>query len=487
MENKSHLKTTLSEVRDPDGRLDPSSIDFVSHYYFLDNLNAKLITVDRFGNYKNELAKKVSLDKQSLNVDIQLKEAFFSDGSKITAKDVSCSIKRLILHGSNHTNPKYYIKGADELKSLSADIEGIEIKGENSLTLKLNSPVSELLDYLALADYGILHPSKCLDRPLMYKDWVDNVSGAYTLSLKEGTQLVSNSHFINFSKDAPQVVKCLGQENISERINEIDYGPIPYSFYIKSLNLFENTNLKLFGRLNASIVALSINPTSESFNHSNRMWLNKKIFKEFEVPQKYKSLTKKAHQFFVPRAKGYLQKEILENKMDSWNIDLSKAPDLLKRGLKVKTFIRTDEYVFPEIASTLEETLGFPISINYDQKPKDFEKIFKNKKYDAFLIPIFMDYKIVGEALNFSFTGKNPIFPDITGNISKKLNAYQKTEDNEKKTALLREITSHIQDDSTAIPLFYGFSPFVYNNKIGVENINDRDLYQLWKLNVSNL
>ena len=141
--------------------LDPSSLRFVQEYFILDNVTAKLVQIKTDGAYQNDLAESFSFSNDKLTIDIKLRDnAKFSDGSSITTQDVAKSFKRSILLGVPHVDIKNLWLGAEKLKSIDDQIEGIKVLSDNRLQLKLVHPTKEILFYLTITDLAILHKTQ---------------------------------------------------------------------------------------------------------------------------------------------------------------------------------------------------------------------------------------------------------------------------------------------------------------------------------------
>ena len=278
----------------------------------------------------------VSEDKKELT--ISLKEAYFSDGSTIESKDVINSIKRIIILGAPHCSPREFIKGGHNLKTFDDDIEGLELINKKTFIIRLNTPTKELFYFLHLTDFAVLHSSQYFKDKLTTKDWQNIVSGPYKLNGK--LELIQNDKCFEYNADSPKkIIPKFYDDNlklIEDIKNEkLHLGQINYTAYQEhreKINKLEN--IDLFGDYDA-IVYLILNINSSKFKKaSNRQWVNKQILDRFKVNEEEKDVMKKAFQYFLPRARGYIPNaEVLEMLSSAPN----ETPEDLKDGFTIRT------------------------------------------------------------------------------------------------------------------------------------------------------
>lgn len=483
MNSSKNLTTSLSIISDPSKVLDPSDIDFVSQYYYLDNLTRRLVKLDSTGQYEYDLAEEIIKEDDEKKWTIKLKNSFFSDGTKINSKVVVDSLTRAFLKGSSHFNSNDLFD-LDKLK-VPNEIPNIKIIDESSFSIKLNKGNSEFMYYLTLADLGVLSKSQLDKEVITYQDWTDKVSGPYYLKIMEGSTILKANKFYPHSPNAPLEIKNLSQLGIDNLIENkaIDYGPIPFRYYLDHTQKISEKGYEILTSPNQSIVSLCLNTNLEKFSLANRKWIYSKISSNFKIPSKYDRIVKKAFQYLIPSAKGYVNDEDIKTLIKSWDVDLTKVPVELKEGLSITTFIRSSEYVFEGVEAAISNALGIPVEIKYNMEPSNFNKLLKSRDFEVLLLPIFMDYKIVSEALNYSFGGEYPIFVK-NQRVKKNLSLFLGTSDEIIKAKYLEEAIRSIVGEAEAIPLFYGSSPIVKNEKVSLKRLNKNEIYQLWNVDV---
>ncbi|MDH5582152.1 MAG: ABC transporter substrate-binding protein, partial [Bdellovibrionales bacterium] len=171
-------------------KLDPATMYSTTEYAYLKNLNITLVDIDKNSQYRNQLAKSIDLGEGHQKITIEIKEATFSDGSPITVEDVTKSLKRAIIKGTPHTDAKALFQDVESLKTINDNFKGIEILGDRTLRLNLKNPTKEILYFLQLTDFAILHPSQYSKEEIKMADYEKVTSGPYKLSFDEEGRVI---------------------------------------------------------------------------------------------------------------------------------------------------------------------------------------------------------------------------------------------------------------------------------------------------------
>ncbi len=97
------------------------------------------------------LAKRYGVSKNGLQYTFHLKDAHWSDGSRITADDFASTWKNMLRPGSHGRSGLYLIKNACKAKKgeLPIDSVGIATPDEKTLMITLEYPCHHFLEYLA--------------------------------------------------------------------------------------------------------------------------------------------------------------------------------------------------------------------------------------------------------------------------------------------------------------------------------------------------
>ena len=484
------IQTNLMSFK-PEDTMDPTKLSFVQEYFVLDNITAKLIQVGEDGEYKNDLAEHVKFSDDKLTIDIKLKDdAKFSDGSTILAQDVAQSFKRSILWGVPHIDLKNLWIGADHLKSMDEDMPGIKVLSDKELRLTLVKPTKEILFFLTITDLAILHKSQYEKKHLKVSDWEKVTSGSYRIGYtNEGKiMLISNKNSHNFKENMPQRVVFSGYKNanVVRQLEEksLDFGMLTLSEYFPNVDRVEaSKDFDVVSNKTDGVVHIILNAASGLFQKiENRQWIQKKMIENYKVDKKYFSVLTKAFQFFIPNSKGY------KNDVDVLNIlkevDTSKVPEDLKSGITIKT-IEGMKYFLPDDMETkLSQTLGIPVNLEVNIPEDEYlQTVDKERNFDATIMAISMDYKVINEALNLQYLSENSSLIDPTGKIRDMLKAYQSEDDIEKESEIIINILNQMIYDSESVPIFYFASPFlIKKNTIQSSSVNFHEPIKFHKM-----
>lgn len=486
----SPMRTNLFGYK-KENQLDPTRLKFVQEYYVLDNLAAKLVEIGPMGEYANSLAEEFKFSSDGKNISFKLKKSVYSDGSPILAKDVAASIKRSTILGTPHSNLKGLWVGSDQLKSIDDEIEGIKIIGDDRIELKLTRSSKELLYFFTMTDLSVLHKSQYTKEILTVSDWMGVTSGPYHVeySNQGHMSLVANKKALNYSQEMPQVVtfESYKGDDVIKRLKDksLDFGSIALVDYLNNTETVDNTQgLEIYGNRTDGIVIMVLNLKSKVFSKlSVRQWVQKKMLEGYQVGSKYKHGIVKAHQFFLPNAKGYVpDAKVLDLLTD---VDVSKVPEELKTGLQIKAINGMKDYMPSDIEKSLSDVLGIKVSIDLSTPSQEYFNFLGKRDFDATIIGISMVYKVLGETLNLQYFSKNPTFLDPTGNIHKLKESYQNKEDLKEEHEVIQKILEQMVVDSECIPIFYFAMPFFANKeKIDASKLNLDESVQLWKVKV---
>ncbi len=471
--------------------LDPATLKYTLQYTYLQNLTLNLVEIDQNENYKNQLAKTIQRNDEGNKFVVTLKEAYFSNGDPIRVEDVAKSIKRAIILGTPHFNGKDLFVGSEDLKSLEQEIPGVEITGENELTLRIHHSQKEFYYYLQLTDLAILHPSQYnLDRELQTKDWVAVSSGPYRLEINDlDVSFIANEGALNYSKDMPKRVDLFFSKNaheISQKINndELDIGELAPNTYLEVKPLIdEDTPIDLFGSKTASIIVMALNIKNDLYKDPTiRKWILKKIYENFQVPNEYSEIMEKAYQFFLPNTLGFVPVEVISKSMDS--IDTQVVPEQLKEhGLNMRTIEGLASIFMPGLADKISKALEIPVTLDTSIRNADSQKVFSSRDYEVYINGISMSYKVLGETLNFQYLQKDPFFQDPTGRIKELLKEYQQLENTKEEYDKIKEIIFQMIEDAECIPLYYYGSPvFVRSDRINIDDLYLDEAIQFWRI-----
>lgn len=471
------LRLLLGTISKADKVLDPIHFRFIDDFIYLENLSVRLFDVDHRGNYIYFLANRA--DQLAENrYRIILKEAFFADGSQIEASDVLKSLERTMKYGSTHSNLRNFLVG-----------KGIEIESKMSLIFNVRMTLRELFSYLQLVDYSILHPKQYTKKKLTASDWIQYNSGAYRLKYHiDQYRFERNEKFVNFDKRAPEmVIPIKKDEDVVEQIlrGNVDLGTIPFAKYQRAQKKFLTTELlELYSRGHDAIQVLDLNIDSPLFqNRDVRNWFYRKIFESFKIEDRFKGIADKANQFSIPGTLSYLDEKEIRKIVARFP---TKAPQILKNGIKIKSFKVMKKFVIDDLEKRLSKALEIPVKIDYLWNVEEYDqKVLKERNYDIALVGRSLNYKSPVEILNLVYGGENPTYKDNGNVVRSLLKELLESESEFDRLRIKRAIFESMINESEGIPLHYIVNPVFYNSsKLDTGNASIDESIKLWKVRV---
>jgi len=139
--------------------LDPAfSVDYSSGL-IVSLIHSNLFRFDVNGTVVEDLVDGYSVDSSGTLYRLKIREAYFSNGRKVTAGDVVYSFRRL-LSPETHS-PRWWIlkgiAGAREFHSgKSSDLPGLISRGDSVVVIKLERPIAHFSALLAMPSCGVV-------------------------------------------------------------------------------------------------------------------------------------------------------------------------------------------------------------------------------------------------------------------------------------------------------------------------------------------
>lgn len=160
---------------EPQNPLVPGNINETGGGRIIDQIFAGLVYYDGDGEVQNDIAESIEPEGDA-GYRVTLKDAKWSDGSPVTAKDFvdawNYTVENSLL-GAYHLEP---IKGFEEGKKL----EGLEVVDDKTFTIELTQPESDFPSRLGYTAFFPMHPSAYDDIEAYGEKPISN--GPYTLS-----------------------------------------------------------------------------------------------------------------------------------------------------------------------------------------------------------------------------------------------------------------------------------------------------------------
>jgi ABC-type transport system substrate-binding protein len=457
--------------------IDPSNLSLSDQYIVADNILIKLLEINKNNDYQPLLAKQIKVSENKLNYEFTIKEAKFSDGSRITTNDIVKSLSRVIIKGSSHVPLKEIISGAEKIKSINDQIDGLKILDESRFLIKLNKPIKELYYYLSMADLGILHSSQYNLDTISNDKW-EITSGAYRLI---DNKLFRNDRYLDYNEQAPPTIEFINPPETGTPKDYIGYDLGTSSFIAKDSGdtITPPESYKYTNSNYDTLCYLVLNTNSDKFKDlDSRQYINRSIIEKIQTPEG-NLFFKKAVQFFLPDSFAFQKKFSPESALSN----SLKASQATKSGFRILATKGTKKYTYKGLKEALSNATGINVELDFVDDISKYRERKVKRDFDAYLVPTSMSYGVVSESLNILYKSPIRFANNPSGKISKLIDEFQSSQ--EAKEEIIEQITFEMTRESEIIPLFYVSSPYFYNSeKISIENMNTNESLKFWKLNV---
>lgn len=167
-------------------RLDPHRMEDAYSMMIVSQLYRGLLRFNSDGDVVPDLALswKESGDRKSYR--FKLRPATFSNGEKVTAKNVQLTFARMFVLGAGMAADLDYIKGVKEfLKSKNLDDFGVKVIADDEVEFQLENASALFLKHMAVADCGIMDLHSLAD----VQGLPQAFSGPYQIEKQEGDQV----------------------------------------------------------------------------------------------------------------------------------------------------------------------------------------------------------------------------------------------------------------------------------------------------------
>ncbi|MCD7893025.1 MAG: peptide ABC transporter substrate-binding protein [Erysipelotrichaceae bacterium] len=198
------------------------------------------------GTLTEDLAETVMISEDSLTYTITLREAYWSNGTQVTADDFVYAWKRLITEGSEYAyllgSTGFKLKNADAIMDDGADIDtlGITAQDDSTLVLELESPCSYIEALMAFPTFFPLNQEfveSCGDQ---YGTTAENLigCGAFTLTTYETSNkvvLTKNADYYDADEVTVDEVTINLAQDQSAAALQFDSGELDYCIITSAL------------------------------------------------------------------------------------------------------------------------------------------------------------------------------------------------------------------------------------------------------------
>ncbi len=465
-------------------------------YYFL---YQGLMRIDPYdGLLHGALAQRYGVSRDGLQYTFHLKNAHWSDGSRITADDFASTWKNMLRPSAHGRSGLYLIKNARKVKNgeLPIDAVGIATPDEKTLIITLEYPCHYFLEYLA---YPTFFPIKeSFDRnnvgwgkrggtnyissgPFKVREWQKNVS----LILEKN----------NYYWDTPavkinQVVISFEEDTgvLLEKFNrgELDWLGDPLT-PLPDLSIAE---LKRYGKVHKmpdpSLFLYRFNVSKFPFN-------NKKIRQALSYAIDRKVITTTAmNRGELPATSVQPRTMLLQQEPYFIDGDVERAQELFEQGLAEEqitcdklptiTLLYLEKPKSAALAKLVQkqwkEVLGIHISIEPVIHWEELMARFQQSQFDIISSGWSIDYHDPIATLNgvgkYNGGWSNVAFEHIMNNLPSVVSL-------EERKRLCHEAEKILLDEMPIVPVYYKSSYYLKNEKLNGVFISD-----LGAINFSN-
>lgn len=303
---------------------------------------------------------------------IALREGItFHDGSVLNSADVVDSINR-------------WIKTSSRAKALISIIETVEMDGDNSIVIKLNSPYAPLLSLLAFSNAG----AAIFPQEIIGEDGLTETigSGPYLLAEHKPDQYIRLTAFKDYISPKGETSFAAGARN--QTPDEIRFIPVPDAstrlegVLSGQFQYADSIFTESFDRLNKSKTAEPVLRDNAlwpmfAFNHKQGLMANLNLRKAVQFALSEEDMLIAAggeDRYFQTKAALYPEGHLWHSKsgIEAYNVaDAAKAGEYLKAGDYDGTPLRiltSHQYEFhfkmAEVAKFYLEAAGFKVKLD---------------------------------------------------------------------------------------------------------------------------
>jgi ABC-type transport system substrate-binding protein len=471
--------------------LDTSKVSSATQFIVTHNIVGTLVYLGQNDRYYSHLAKEWSFDWDNKSITFELHEGLkFSNGDSLTAKDVELSFKKIILKGAAHLSFKNLLKGADKLKSIDENVEGIKVLDKNKISLYFNEFSDSLLYLFTLPDSGIVHKSQ-LNKDLEITNW-KVTSGPFYISDKKEKELtlIKNEFSPVVDKNtisSAKLIELTTERNIANKLiaKEIDYTFITVFSDSSSLEkLISADYISKFPGSVTGIKQIMLNSSKPFLDKKENRQAILKYFYESDLdfrPIKNDQYFLKAGQYLFPHHSGRLSNKEVKEIISSY--------DKLKMNNKIDFDFKWvyGDFMLDEKQIGPLKKLFKDVGLKIGQIPyEDTKQWISYGKFTPFLVQtMHLNEKELHQSIDYmlkmGFFFTKEYAPKVKELNTKLIGATDKSQ----KQKLLEQFSKIILEDAVNIPLYYAISHAFINSKYEIKDINQYSTTpKLWNINL---
>jgi ABC-type transport system substrate-binding protein len=458
---------------------DPSLIWVTDQWFVLQNLGITLLGRNQNGYY-GRAAKSWKVNKDESEITITLRDDLrFSNGDKVTSKDVSMTLKRLILLSSLGYQLKNTIVGAQGLTKIDQAIAGIVELSTSQIRINFTTKFVGLLYFLTRVEFSILHHEQIDKKTLKVKTWSIS-SGPYSMERDNKTLLLKRNSFYNpKEKEIVERIRIVAMQQQAgynalkdKAVDIVNFGAV----FNKDFGEFQK--IKSFKTLDTGQMS------SCYFQFNERKMSNFPLEKRIALSLALKSYSWLPYKSDVFEQNNQLLSKTMMERLTSSRIQsIESAWNPSKGELPTSVQIFYPEFFGNEYLSLLKKNFeAAKISAKFKVVPiSDFMNEFENGNWDLLFTMMEMPSADIRALYTQLFAKGGMKISDPMGKGHKYLESIFSTEENYYRES--SAIAEYIHGQALVIPLFQTGWPYYVREGLKFESMDPYELdFKLWKL-----
>ncbi len=431
--------------------LDSRIVESATQYVLMKHLATPLIVYNKQAEIEGGLVAswKISPDYKEYSFALK-KDMKFSDGSKITSKDVVESLK-------------IHLERGDGVHFNFNDIENISEIDEVNFSIKLRNPNKSFLNSASAPEFSVVHIS---DRKVpIGKQTFQISSGPYSMvSLNASSiELVKNIHYQGALNSSPSKVRIMSIEypGVSDLIKNKSADYLDFSLPVHFYQLAKEADMKIFLPRVSMTHMIGINANQSNFvTKENRKYLQNIFSGENLKLDGLWAQWDRAKELYSPGGEGRVSSEKLASIWKDINA-VSKPKNFPKK----LTLLSSQGYPTPPRVIKILEENGIEVKhVNVERS--ELREQLINGKWDISLSANDFSATNVLENLRVTLSPDMPtFFLEKSSPIQNLFADASKALDKQDRARIIREIGEKLLENGNIIPFAYQHDVYYYSPK----------------------
>ena len=461
---------------------DPSQLITTDHVFIIQNVLGHLLEVGAENTLIAGIAESWSIDTSKRTYEIKLsKNAKFSDGTPILARDVIATIKRHLLYLGTHMDMRTKIVGAAGFKNMEEEVSGLRLINDRLFSISLTRPDERFLYWLAFPELGILKEAEARKKVGDINFAIS--SGAFTTErMVDRIILKKNPHFYFKHGDAANCIEVMGVEDPESLVKLFESGNLDLSDYGATLSPSFDFVSKdpryetLIGESKALIYFIP-NPKGEVMNSSEkRRWFRNRLHGSDFTAYGAGKIFKETRQFLVESHQGFLSPAEIAKSV----IGAESKPESSKIKILYPN-VFGDKYASFLIEAFRKSTGINPTLVTYNEG--NMLDALKDPTWDLLFFVVGMGEKATEVLLNYHFGERSPIYPWIDPLIDSEMISLRNSSSETDRLLNFKKISERLLEQALVFPLAEFSWPIFINKALEFKaSTNFQLTHPLWSL-----